>query len=64
MAVAADVMLVRARGEQHANDIDVAEEARRQKRRPTITGYSIYIGATGRELAHNSKVALSACINK
>ena len=57
-------MLVRARGEQHANDIDVAEVARLQKRRPTVTAYCIYIGATEKELVHNIKVAKIDCVNK
>ncbi len=46
-ARAPDSLLVRARGEQRADDLDVAAGARLQKRRPTITGRCIYIGAMG-----------------
>ncbi len=63
-AATADVMLVRARGEQRADDLDVAEEARPDQRRPTVTGHCINFGATAKELAHNIEVASIACVNK
>jgi hypothetical protein len=63
MPVVADLMLVCARGEQHANDLSVAVETRPNQRRITKTGNCIYIGATGEELADNLMVAIEACAN-
>jgi hypothetical protein len=58
------LMLVRARGEQRADDLGVAEETRPDQRRPTVYVNCICINAPRKELALCCEFAMNACGKK
>ena len=54
-AILGDEMLVRARGEQLANDLNAAVIARPDQRCITGVAYCVHFGAAGEKLAHDAE---------